>query len=112
MKPRFSAISGRLPASPGDKAGDKAGDKRRQERQGDLNMTDTTDVTEATPKPSLDLLYGAHAIAEYLNITVRQAEHLIETGRIPIFKIGRTVAARRSKLNAALEALEAGPPED
>jgi excisionase family DNA binding protein len=55
-----------------------------------------------------DLLYGARAIADYLGIKQRQAEHLIEQKRIPFFKIGRTVASRRSKLNAALEQMEDG----
>ena len=62
-------------------------------------MTDTA-TTNA------DLLYGAHAIADFLGIKVRSAEHLIETKRIPYFKIGRTVCARRSRLIAALETLE------
>jgi excisionase family DNA binding protein len=64
-------------------------------------MTDTT-TTDAP-----DLLYGAHAIAEFLGIKLRSAQHLIETKRIPFFKVGKTVCARRSKVLAALEALEA-----
>jgi hypothetical protein len=63
-------------------------------------MTDTN--TTAAP----DLLYGAHAIADFLGIKKRSAQHLIETKRIPYFKIGKTVCARRSKLLATLEALE------
>jgi hypothetical protein len=63
-------------------------------------MTDTT-------QGNVDLLYGARKIGDYLGITQRQAEHLIETKRIPFFKIGKTVAARRSKLIAAIEELEA-----
>jgi excisionase family DNA binding protein len=68
-------------------------------KRGKKPMTDTT-----TEGP--DLLYGARAIADYLGIKQRAAEHLIETKRIPFFKIGRTVAARRSKVMAALEELE------
>jgi hypothetical protein len=33
---------------------------------------------------------------------------LVEQKRIPTFKIGKTVAARRSKLRAALDVLETG----
>jgi hypothetical protein len=65
-------------------------------------MTDITTTADATP----DLLYGAHAIADFLGIKLRSAQHLIETKRIPYFKIGKTVAARRSKVLEALERLE------
>ena len=46
-------------------------------------MTDTGNSSAA------DLLYGAHAIAEFLGIKPRAAYHLIETRRIPFFKIGK-----------------------
>jgi hypothetical protein len=46
-------------------------------------------MTDATTTP--DLLYGAHAIADFLDIKKRSAQHLIETKRIPYFKIGKTV---------------------
>jgi excisionase family DNA binding protein len=52
------------------------------------------------------LLYGANAIADYLGIKRRVAYHLIETERIPHFKVGKTVCARRSRLLAAMERLE------
>ena len=63
-------------------------------------MTDTSN-------PAGDLLYGAHRIAEFLGITQRAAYHLIETKRIPFFKIGKTVCARRSTLAARIAELEA-----
>jgi hypothetical protein len=59
-----------------------------------------------TSYASFDLLYGARAIADFLGIKQRAAEHLIETKRIPYFKIGKTVCARRSKLIAAFESLK------
>ena len=62
-------------------------------------MTDTA--------PASDLLYGAHAIAEFLGIKERAAYHLCETKRIPFFKIGKTVCARRSTLAARIAELEA-----
>jgi hypothetical protein len=64
-------------------------------------------MTDTTTTDALGLLYGADAIAGFLGITLRQAQHLIETKRIPVFKVGKTVAARRAKVLAALEALEA-----
>ncbi len=53
-----------------------------------------------------DLLYGAIAIARFLGIMPRQTRHLSFTGRIPTFKIGRNVCARKSTLTAWLEQQE------
>ena len=55
---------------------------------------------------SPDLLYGASAIATFLGIKRGVVYHLIETGRLPYFKVGKTVCARRSKLLDAMERLE------
>jgi excisionase family DNA binding protein len=55
---------------------------------------------------ALDLLYGVPKIAAYLGLTKRATYHLVETRRIPTFKIGATVCARRASLIAALERLE------
>ncbi len=54
-----------------------------------------------------DLLYGALAIADFLGVKRGVVYHLVETGRLPHFKVGKTVCARRSKLLAAFEAMEA-----
>jgi excisionase family DNA binding protein len=45
-----------------------------------------------------DLLMGANAIAAYLGITPRQTYRLVYDARLPTFKLGNTVAARRSTL--------------
>ena len=63
-------------------------------------MTDTSN-------PPADLLYGANRIAEFLGISPRSAYHLIETKRIPFFRIGKVVCARRTSLAAKLDELEA-----
>lgn len=47
-----------------------------------------------------DLLRGVSAIAEHLGLGYRQAYHLHETGGLPTFKLGASVCARRSALNA------------
>lgn len=47
-----------------------------------------------------DLLYGVPAIAEYLNMKDQQVYHLAAIGRLPTFKVGRKVCARKSSLNA------------
>ena len=45
-----------------------------------------------------DLLMGASAIADFLGVTRRQTYRLVYDGIIPSFKLGGTVAARRSTL--------------
>jgi hypothetical protein len=59
-----------------------------------------------TENHAADLLYGVHAIAEFLGIKQRAAKHLIETKRIPYFKVGKTVCARRARILKAFEELE------
>lgn len=56
-------------------------------------------------KPAGDLARGMKAIAEHLGVTVRQGFHLHEQRLIPTFHIGRSVCARRSELDRALDAL-------
>lgn len=53
-----------------------------------------------------DLLMGANAIADFLGITRRQAYRLVYDGIIPSFKLGGTVAARRSSLRSWMESVE------
>lgn len=54
------------------------------------------------------LLYGAGPIAAYLGMTEAQVYHLHANGTLPTFKIGARVCARRSDLNAWLEAQAKG----
>lgn len=67
-------------------------------------MTEISMTTDSSK--TFDLLYGTKAIADFLGINLRAAEHLIETKRIPYFKLGKTVCARRARLLEAFEALE------
>lgn len=50
-----------------------------------------------------DLLLGAKAIADYLGISPRQTYRLTYDGLLPHFKLGGTVAARRSALTRWLD---------
>lgn len=63
---------------------------------------------ESAVKPATRpaLLYTAHAIAEYIDVPLAATRHLIRRGVIPTFRIGRTVAARPERVDAALEKLE------
>ncbi|MFC3074971.1 helix-turn-helix domain-containing protein [Shinella pollutisoli] len=54
-----------------------------------------------------DLLMGADAIAAFLGVTRRQVYRLVYDGIIPSFKLGGTVAARRSSLTKWMETIEA-----
>ena len=55
-----------------------------------------------------DLLLGAAAIAAHLGITRRQTYRLIYDELAPTFKLGGTVAARRSSLDRWLASAEQG----
>ncbi|MHA4733246.1 helix-turn-helix domain-containing protein [Ensifer adhaerens] len=56
--------------------------------------------------PERDLLMGADAIAGFLGVTRRQVYRLVYDEIIPSFKLGGTIAARRSSLSKWMEALE------
>jgi excisionase family DNA binding protein len=60
-----------------------------------------TDMTEQA-----DLLYGVPKIAEFLGLTPKAVYHLVASKRLPSFKIGATVCARRASLLALLAQLE------
>lgn len=57
-----------------------------------------------TPGPAEgELLVGCKQIARFLGLTPRQASWHIETGTIPVIKLGRTVSARKVTLLKWLE---------
>lgn len=57
-----------------------------------------------------DLLYGVKAIAAFLGLTRPQAQHRIDRGELPTFRLGEgvrgTICARRTTLRAHLAKLE------
>ncbi len=53
-----------------------------------------------------DLLYGVAAIAAHLGLTDRQARHNIDKGRIPTFRMGAIICARKSTLLRGMEERE------
>ncbi|MCD2184208.1 helix-turn-helix transcriptional regulator [Rhizobium sp. GN54] len=57
-----------------------------------------------------DMLLGADAIAAFLGFTRRQVYDLTARRIMPSFKIGKTVAARKSTLRAWIEELERRAP--
>ncbi len=66
---------------------------------------------ETEPARDADLLYGAPDIAEFLGLRVRQVRHLCEAGRLPTFKIGGKICARRPTLRRWLVEQEAKAAE-
>ena len=56
---------------------------------------------------ALDLLYGVPRIAAFLGLSTKATYHLVERNRIPHFRWGKTVCARRSALTAKIAELEA-----
>ena len=64
----------------------------------------------ATLPETADLLYGVPAISRFLGLKPAAVYHLVEKRKIPFFKIGKTVCARRAKLLAAFDELEEAAP--
>ncbi len=54
----------------------------------------------------LDLLTGAEAIAAFMRVKPRRVYHLAETQRLPVFRLGTTLCARRSTLLRWIEEME------
>ncbi|WP_454917295.1 excisionase family DNA-binding protein [Xanthobacter sediminis] len=54
-------------------------------------------MTDA-PRINGDVLFGASAIAEHLATTRQRVYRLAAQGRIPFFRVGNMVCARRSAL--------------
>jgi excisionase family DNA binding protein len=52
-------------------------------------------VSEVEP---LDLLAGAAEIAAFMRLSRRRIYHLVETSRLPVFRLGTQLCARRSTL--------------
>jgi hypothetical protein len=63
---------------------------------------------DETMTESADLLYGVPAIASFLGLPVKNTYYLIEKRRLPHFRIGKTVCARRSTILSATDASRAG----
>lgn len=55
-----------------------------------------------------DLLIGANAIAHFLGVSSRQVYRLTYDGVLPHFKLGGSVAARKSSLTKWLAEAERG----
>lgn len=54
-----------------------------------------------------DLLHGVPAIAAHLNMKAKAVYHMHDQGKLPTFRMGRTVCARKSTLAAHFAKLEA-----
>jgi excisionase family DNA binding protein len=63
-------------------------------------MTDTTELAG-------DLLYGVPRIAEYLGLTPAAVYHLVASKRLPAFRVGKIICARKTTIAAAITELEA-----
>ena len=64
---------------------------------------------DTDPELADDLLVGAAAISEYVFGTPddrRKVYRLAESGELPIFKLGATLCARKSRLNERISRKE------
>ena len=64
-----------------------------------------SDLHETAPRS--DLLYGARQIAEYLGVATTTVYTMIEAKRLPVFKMGKMVCARRATIDATIERMDA-----
>jgi excisionase family DNA binding protein len=55
---------------------------------------------------ALELLTGADEIAAFIGVKPRRIYHLAETKRLPVFRMGATLCARRSTLVRWIEDME------
>lgn len=71
-------------------------------------MNPATDSTEGSDAATLDLIWGAEAIAKVLNLkSRRQAFHLLESGTVPSArKVGRLWVASRRRLREHFEGVD------
>jgi excisionase family DNA binding protein len=60
------------------------------------------------PRLGDDLMVGAKVIAEWLGVSQRKVFYWAETGHIPVFKVGRQWAARKSTIARHFAKLESG----
>jgi hypothetical protein len=56
-----------------------------------------------------DLLKGATAIATFTGLSRRQIYHAVDSDRLPVFRIGAIILARKSTLFAWVREQENGP---
>ena len=54
-----------------------------------------------------DLIYGAKVIGAYVGADPRQANYMLETGKLPGFKLGNKWVARKSAILEHFKKLEA-----
>lgn len=69
-----------------------------------MHFAMTTHMGDGQSLSDPDYLWGAEAIARCLGLTERQVFHHAERRTLPIGKVGNRLFARRSKLDAFLDA--------
>jgi len=65
-----------------------------------------TDDCALSGAPSLDILWGARAVADFLGCNVKKVYRLAEDPKWPFFKASGKLCARRSALTAFVAAKE------
>lgn len=75
-----------------------------------MDISSTPAPLEGAPTLASDLLRGAHQIAAFLYGSAAERKkvyHLVRTARLPVFRLGSLLCARRSVLLAWIEEQEA-----
>jgi hypothetical protein len=60
-------------------------------------------MTDTTTDDRLDTLIGAKAIADYANLDVRQAFHLLQLGELPATKMGKLWTSTKTAIRRRIE---------
>jgi hypothetical protein len=77
---------------------------RRKRKQPKTQKLKSGKAMTDTPQP--EVLHGARAIADFLGVSEKAVYHMAERKRIPTFKLGKTLCARRSSILTAMDKLE------
>ncbi len=74
--------------------------KPRRKRKRGARPRRKTEAQESEAIESLDLIWGAEAIGQEVNLTERQAFYALENGYLPATKVGKQWVSARSVLRA------------
>ena len=65
-----------------------------------------------THETDSEVLSGVAAIAAFMGMKTRQAQYHIDCGRLPVFRVGRTICARKPTLRRWMAEQEAASTQE
>ncbi|RWD51226.1 MAG: hypothetical protein EOS25_13960 [Mesorhizobium sp.] len=61
---------------------------------------------DEAPADTLDLLWGAKAISDFIGLPRHRTHYLIYSGKLPVKRIGKQILASKSAMRAYFKELE------